>query len=630
MKQTVVGVFETSDEARRAQAALLDAQFRPASIRVTAGGRPGDAGVGMAYPSGAGMGSDFLSGPPASPVPVASRTAHAHEHEGPFERVAEFFKDLFGPEESRGELAHYEEAVRRGGTLVAVDVEDDLEEKLASDILIRAGAYDIEDRARTWRRRDYAAEEAAAPASVGVPPRAIRSAASPGNVTSMDPSDPTGYIASRPAMREAGMTEADRMEWEQREAARLEADRIEARRVEAEQQEADRLEADHFEANRLHVDSLQAERLQVERLDADQLEAAWREARSSSAADREADRRQAERLEAERVRARSQTSTGFDDAVISGREAHHLLGTDEFGEETFIDDSGFASRSAEMNAESSAPARPRSQICRNVRVYSRQADEVAVRRASAACNEDPMAPSVARNLPLREAGSMGTNPAHAKDAVPGRDLGGDFGAARQSGASANDPLSANAMMPRSDTPTRRDRVVREETLSPELMPDEWSAMEATRGAPTSQAAQAVSSASPPPASRSMRGADELAEREARMREETLTDYEAMDERTQRANQRMDQGADPLAPAYTASAPTARRRTLDDGAPVVAGPYDDDDRRYAEGADNDYETESGGFVDTRDPGPLRGHEGSEWAHLKRVVRDAWHRMTGHHH
>src|ERR1700722_3331999 len=40
MRQTVVGVFETSDEARRAQAALLDAQFQPASIRVSAGGTP--------------------------------------------------------------------------------------------------------------------------------------------------------------------------------------------------------------------------------------------------------------------------------------------------------------------------------------------------------------------------------------------------------------------------------------------------------------------------------------------------------------------------------------------------------------------------------------------------------------
>jgi hypothetical protein len=654
MRQTVVGVFETSDEARRAQAALLDAQFQPASIRVSAGGRSDEAGAGMAYPSNAGIGGDFLSGPPASPVPatlpatspVTPRTAHAHTgHEGPLERVTEFFKDLFSPEESHEEIAHYEEAVRRGGTLVAVDVEDDLEETLASDILIRAGAYDLEERARTWRQRDYAAEEGAVPASVAVPPRASRAPAMPGNVTSMNPLDPTGYAASGSDMPDAGMTEADRMEWELREAARLEADRIEARRQETDHLQANRLqadrlqadrfetrrfEADHPEANRLdtgrlEVNRLEADRLEARRFEADYLEAgrresALREARSAVAADREADRRQAERLEAERVRARSQRPGDFGKAVVSSREADHLLGTGEPGEETFIDDAGFASRSAEMNAASSEPlAQPRSQMCRNVRVYSRQADEAAVRHATAACDEDPMAPSVARNLPLRETGAMGGSALHSETAAPMRDPQGvrerEWEARERDDVGAGSSMAGSAMMPRSDTPTRRDRVVREETLSPELMPDEWSAMETT---------QVVSPgpASSPQASRTRRGVDDLAEREARMRDETLTDYEAMDERAQRV--------DPLAPAFTAPTSTARRRTLDDGAPLVAEPYDDDDRRYAEGADNGYGTEAGGFVDTRDPSPLRSHEGSEWAHIKQVVRDAWHRMTGHHH
>ncbi len=72
----------------------------------------------------------------------------------------------------------------------------------------------------------------------------------------------------------------------------------------------------------------------------------------------------------------------------------------------------------------------------------------------------------------------------------------------------------------------------------------------------------------------------------------------------------------------------RRRALDDGAPLAADSYDDDDRRYAASTDNDYASSDPDFVDSRAGGQLRAHDGSEWDHLKRVVRDAWHRMTGH--
>lgn len=204
MKQTVVGVFETSEEARRAQAALLDAQFSPSAVRMSPAGALRGVDEGMAYP----VGSARAIGAPDTPDAMGAsaewpRTEHgaarAPHRDNAIERVAVFLKGLFSSESQREELARYEEALHRGGALVAVDVDDEIEQSLASDILIRAGAYDLEERAAQWGRIPDLDEVNATldPIPGSAQPMPIRSAAMPGNVTSMDPSDATGYRASR-------------------------------------------------------------------------------------------------------------------------------------------------------------------------------------------------------------------------------------------------------------------------------------------------------------------------------------------------------------------------------------------------------------------------------------------------
>jgi general stress protein YciG len=717
MRQTVVGVFETSDEARRAQAALLDAQFQPASIRVSAGGTPRGADDGvthpMTYPSTAGIGGDFLTGPPmtAAPGEVPAATPHARPHardnEGPLERLSDFFRDLFGPEDQQMEMERYEEAMRRGGTLVAVDVEDDLEETLASDILIRAGAYDLEERAQNWGRSDYAAEDlpASHAASTRSDPVKTRSAVMPGNVTSMDPLDPTGYVASRSDTMGSGMpggavvrldedadamnelppgpldtrpfgaglasprqsqndpldplaprsargsegnwTETDGLESDRREvfppevfpgeAGPTEADRMEADLLEAREmgtvrvspngalstrsssmdrasrlaaREADRMspdrtspyptEADRMESEQLEAARLEADRIEADRQEAARLDAARRETSSAEAAHRVAQRREAERLEAQRSRtsAATQGLPDFDGGIVSGHEADALPATDQ---EMFLDDAGFASgRDEAMRSAAASQRQGRSPISRNVRIYSRRADDPAARRAAAAAFEDDrMAPSTARNLPLRETDEAGRLTA-AEDAERMRDF-----ASREGGAA--DRVGGN-FTPRADTVTRRDAAVREESLSPELMPDEWSAMSATPAAT--------------PATPSV-----TQERVAHFHAPGAPDAPAVPEAP--ADPATDMRAELGLRSPLDDQRMGRRRVLDDGAPFAPDAYDDDDRRYAAGADSEYGTETG-FVDAREPHPLPDADGSEWDHIKRVVRDAWHRMTGHHH
>jgi hypothetical protein len=606
MRQTVVGVFETSDEARRAQAALLDAQFQPASVRVSAGGTSRGVDEGMAYPAGSGdpmgVGGDFLDDRRASMMPASDRRPGSGD--GPMERVAEFFRDLFSPEDQRVEMAHYEEAIRRGGALVAVDTADEVEETLASDILIRAGAYDLEERVMSWQRPDYAAEEGIAgdpmePVRDDFPerPRTLRAAAMPGNVTSMDPSDPTGYVASRARASdsldprradvnwteadslesdrlevfpgEAGPTEADRMESDLMEARAMSPDPMDPRgRTNAYPSEADRMETDslasaRLEADRIEQNRLDAERREAARLEAVRLEAVRRETGSAQAPHRRAgypQQRQAER-------------------VVSSREADHLLAPKP---EVFLDEAGFASRGSDMTgaqawssttasalspapapapatrpAPASAPSQARCSISRQVRIYSRRADDPATQR------------DVAQRRVEKADESM--------------DERADKAAARNAEL-RDDPLSTGA-----------------------TMEAHW-------------------------AGRVASGADELASREAVMRNETLNDYEAMDERAERL-EHVDPATDVRAELGLRSPlddkPGSRRRVLDDGAPFAEGALSEDDRRYASDDDSEYGTDRD-LAGARNPRRLQNPDGSEWDHLKRVVRDAWHRMTGHHH
>ena len=130
--QTVVGVFDTLDEAQRARTSLVGAGFDESAIQVQS--------------QSAMMGGEAAS----------TSTTHTSrdKDEGFMASIGHFFSNLFGGEDEGA--SHYAEAVRRGGTVVAVTVADESRVEAARAALAAAGAVDIEKRAEGWRQEGYA------------------------------------------------------------------------------------------------------------------------------------------------------------------------------------------------------------------------------------------------------------------------------------------------------------------------------------------------------------------------------------------------------------------------------------------------------------------------------------------
>lgn len=131
MRQTVVGVFDRYEEARRAAALLQDSGFGPDSVHVTE--------------------STFGEEEQA--------TSSQHGSGGLMENIRSFFAEVFGSGD-RDEVSAYAEAVRRGGAVVKVDVDEDDQVDIARDTLQTAGAVDIEERVAEWRQAGWSGEPA--------------------------------------------------------------------------------------------------------------------------------------------------------------------------------------------------------------------------------------------------------------------------------------------------------------------------------------------------------------------------------------------------------------------------------------------------------------------------------------
>jgi hypothetical protein len=708
MRQTVVGVFETSEEARRAQAALLDAQFLPASVRVSGGGTPRGVDEGMAYQAAPGLGTEAFNGRRTGlGSAMEGRAGNALPEEGPLDRLSDFFRELFSPDDERAEMAEYEEAIRRGGALVAVNVEDELEESLASDILIRSGAYDLEERVASWRRPLHVGDEGAGYddgfGSGSTQRMVMGSVATPGNVASMNPADPTGYAGDRVAR---SPLDTGSMEVSRRHADRIGVDSLDApplgapsRYSSAGRSEADYLESDRLQASRMAEIPTEADRMEDERDalnrmspvsgefqrdEADRIEAMRPQADRGAA-----DRIEAERIEAQRVRERVQQQTqdrmqslgqiqsqtqrtvapaassgvvssastsggsleraswsdanAADHELVSSREADHLLAS---GGEVFVDDrdatlrrdnhglratqatpgasqstsgqstsklSGAAFTPALKVSTSTTSPTPKtgdttgSPISRNVRIYSRRADDPVTLR-NAATQDDSSFASRAESDALnrgattpRDDSRMASRMGERSSVVEGMRDESAFITREDnlsSSRSTTDPLAA------------RETAVRQETLSDYASMDERAMDERT----ARYEAEALEAG------------DVDAERMnlERLNAERLDSAGMQTSSTAYTETPIDPATDLRAELGLRSPLEDRssipRRALDDGAPIAADAYDDDDRRYEGDAD---------FVDSRGRDVMRTRDSSEWDHVKRVVRDAWHRMTGHH-
>ena len=128
MRHTVIGIFDTYDQAEVARSALVASGFARSDIEL------------QAAPESSSPGDPALA-PGASQPP---------ETGGVLANIERFFSMLFGGRDQPPEVAHYSEAVRRGAVLVAVDTATEARADTARQTLAEQGAIDIDERAASW------------------------------------------------------------------------------------------------------------------------------------------------------------------------------------------------------------------------------------------------------------------------------------------------------------------------------------------------------------------------------------------------------------------------------------------------------------------------------------------------
>ncbi len=125
MKHTVVAVFDQAEQAQQGAEALKAKGFDPSAVHVTQGADASDPEV-----------------PPAAEI-----------ESGPLSGLLHRLSVLFGVEEPH--VAHYVEAVRRGGNVVQVDAADEAQATAARDALLALGAVNIDDRVGEWQQTGW-------------------------------------------------------------------------------------------------------------------------------------------------------------------------------------------------------------------------------------------------------------------------------------------------------------------------------------------------------------------------------------------------------------------------------------------------------------------------------------------
>jgi uncharacterized protein (TIGR02271 family) len=129
MATTLVGIFDRAEEARRASAELSQMGIEERMVKVTSSSDvEGDSSMGSG-----GSGDD-----------------------------RGFFAKLFGLGDDDEQSGTYAEAVRRGGYVVTVHLDDESQADRVADILENAGAIDVRNRMEAWRAGGYSGYDASA------------------------------------------------------------------------------------------------------------------------------------------------------------------------------------------------------------------------------------------------------------------------------------------------------------------------------------------------------------------------------------------------------------------------------------------------------------------------------------
>lgn len=123
----VIGAFDNSTQARRAMDLLVQAGFDPGDVHFEQG-TPDLASGNRGLDTG-------------------------HRRKG----ITGFLASLFTSEDqaNTGHAHTFQEAVRRGSSLVLVDAREERDAERACTILHEAGAVDVDERAKQWRTEGW-------------------------------------------------------------------------------------------------------------------------------------------------------------------------------------------------------------------------------------------------------------------------------------------------------------------------------------------------------------------------------------------------------------------------------------------------------------------------------------------
>lgn len=140
---TIVGVFDDAATAQRAADELRQRGIDSGNIHVTSSSE---------YASDAARGGSGLSGD--------------YPQESSGGGITGFFKRLFGSHRDVSHQHHYSEAVRRGGTVVAVRAADH-EQDTVTEVMERYDPIDIDERVEGWRTQGYTGYDAPSDLALG-------------------------------------------------------------------------------------------------------------------------------------------------------------------------------------------------------------------------------------------------------------------------------------------------------------------------------------------------------------------------------------------------------------------------------------------------------------------------------
>lgn len=153
MSQVLVGTFDSFEAAQQAAVRLEQEGIPRSDVEV----QGNDYATATANPAN-------LGDTPESQTLSGHAVVNDGDGAGVVSRIEHFFSNLFGGDDHPAEVAHYREAVRRGGALLSVTVADEAQVATVRSALREAGAVDIDERVAHWTNSGYSGYDASAPA----------------------------------------------------------------------------------------------------------------------------------------------------------------------------------------------------------------------------------------------------------------------------------------------------------------------------------------------------------------------------------------------------------------------------------------------------------------------------------